>query len=175
MKKTPKYGNIYKSQVTIFWYFKKKWFFFFSFFLEIYTIYCISVIGISIGRYGKIYIGNLLVSADKKIGFIGSYRYRPIWKKAYRSYTAFGASAMALVRWASLLLLQMISNWNWQTLHFLKLHVPKGLDFSTCHINWIVNICTCPSVNFLVPWLLQQTLVPSFFFLSLFRHFSNHM
>ena len=73
---------------------------------------------------------------------------------------------VVLVRWASLLLLQMISNWNWQTLHFLKLHVPKGLDFSTCHINWIVNICTCPSVNFLVPWLLQQTLVPSFFFLS---------
>ena len=23
------------------------------------------------------------------IGFIGDYRYRPIWKKAYRSYTAF--------------------------------------------------------------------------------------
>ena len=32
-------------------------------------------------------IGNLLVLADKKIRFIGGYRYRPIWKKAYRSYT----------------------------------------------------------------------------------------
>ena len=28
------------------------------------------------------------ISADMKIGFIGDYRYRPIWKKAYRSYTA---------------------------------------------------------------------------------------
>ena len=28
------------------------------------------------------------VLADKKIGFIGSYQYWPIWKKAYRSYTA---------------------------------------------------------------------------------------
>ena len=49
------------------------------------TIHYISVIGI--GRYRKIYIGNLSVSADKKIGFISSYRYRPIWKKAYRLYT----------------------------------------------------------------------------------------
>ena len=47
----------------------------------------ISVIGIGIGRYEKISIGNLSVSADKKIRFIGGYRYRPIWKKAYRSYT----------------------------------------------------------------------------------------
>ena len=34
------------------------------------------------------YIGYWLsLSANKKIGIIGSYRYRPIWKKAYRSYT----------------------------------------------------------------------------------------
>ena len=48
-------------------------------------LYRLSVIGI--GRYGEIFIGNLLVSADKKIHFIGGYQYRPIWKKAYRSYT----------------------------------------------------------------------------------------
>ena len=42
---------------------------------------------IGIGRYENFNIGNLSVSADKKIGFIGGYRYRPIWKKAYRSYT----------------------------------------------------------------------------------------
>ena len=29
---------------------------------------------------------RLSVSADMKIEFIGDYRYRPIWKKAYRSY-----------------------------------------------------------------------------------------
>ena len=45
----------------------------------------ISVIGID--RYGNICIVNLSVSADIKIGLIGDYRYRPIWKKAYRSYT----------------------------------------------------------------------------------------
>ena len=44
-----------------------------------------SVIGI--GRYEKYYIGILSVSADMKIGFIGEYRYRQIWKKPYRSYT----------------------------------------------------------------------------------------
>ena len=47
----------------------------------------VSVIGIGIGRYRKFCIGNLSVSADIKIGFIGDYRYRPIWKKSYRSYT----------------------------------------------------------------------------------------
>ena len=50
-------------------------------------LYRLSVISIGIGRYGKIAIGNLSVSADMKIGFIGDYRYRQIWKKAYRSYT----------------------------------------------------------------------------------------
>ena len=43
--------------------------------------------GIVIGRYEKCHIGILLVSADKKIEVIGLYRYRPIWKKAYWSYT----------------------------------------------------------------------------------------
>ena len=38
-------------------------------------------IGIVIGRHEKNYIGILLVSADKKIVFIGLYRYQPIWKK----------------------------------------------------------------------------------------------
>ena len=81
--------GIYINPKTQFFDILRKNDFFFHFFIEIYTIYCISVIGIGIGRYGKIYIGNLSVSADKKIGFIGSYRYRPIWKKAYRSYTEF--------------------------------------------------------------------------------------
>ena len=44
---------------------------------------------IGIDRYEKKYISILLISADKKIEFIGDYRYRPIWKKAYRSYTDF--------------------------------------------------------------------------------------
>ena len=49
---------------------------------SLYSLY----IGYSIviGRYEKIDIGILLVSADKKIVFISLYRYRPIWKKAYR-------------------------------------------------------------------------------------------
>ena len=50
-------------------------------------IYCISVLVIGIGRYEKYYIGILSVSADMKIGFIGDYRYRQIWKKPYRLYT----------------------------------------------------------------------------------------
>ena len=49
----------------------------------------ISVIEIGIGRYGKISIGNVSVSAEKKIVFIGDYRYQLIWKKVYRSYTDF--------------------------------------------------------------------------------------
>ena len=42
-------------------------------------------IWIGIGQYDKTYIGFLSVSADKKIPFIRLYRYRLIWKKAYRS------------------------------------------------------------------------------------------
>ena len=54
----------------------------------LYLLYIgIGIIGIVIGRYEKFHIGILSVSADKKIEFIGLYRYRPIWKKAYRSYT----------------------------------------------------------------------------------------
>ena len=34
---------------------------------------------------------RLSVSADMKIEFIGDYRYRPIWKKAYRSYPTWEA------------------------------------------------------------------------------------
>ena len=44
-------------------------------------------IGIAIGRYEKFHTGILSVLADKKIEFIGLYWYRPIWKKAYQSYT----------------------------------------------------------------------------------------
>ena len=51
--------------------------------------YWISVSDIGIGRWVKNGISILSVSADKKIEFIGAYRYRPIWKKAYRSYTIF--------------------------------------------------------------------------------------
>ena len=43
---------------------------------------------IGIGRFEKIYIGNLSDRQIPKMGFIGVYPYRPIWKKAYRSYTA---------------------------------------------------------------------------------------
>ena len=58
-----------------------------------YLLYIgIGIIGIVIGRYEKFHIGILSVSADKKIPFIGLYRYRPIWKKAYRLYTAVGKS-----------------------------------------------------------------------------------
>ena len=38
---------------------------------------------IGIGQYEKSYIGILSLSADKKIEFIGLYRYGPIRKKAY--------------------------------------------------------------------------------------------
>ena len=50
------------------------------FWKKCHTLYLL-VIGIGIigiGRYEKFHIGNLSVSADKKIEFIGLYRYRPI-------------------------------------------------------------------------------------------------
>ena len=56
--------GIYINPKTQFFDILRKNDFFFHFFIEIYTIYCISVIGIGIGRYGKIYISNLSVSAD---------------------------------------------------------------------------------------------------------------
>ena len=42
----------------------------------IYLLYIGIIIGI--GRYEKYHIGILSVSADKKMKFIGLYRYRPI-------------------------------------------------------------------------------------------------
>ena len=45
----------------------------------LYLLYIgIGIIGIVIGRYEKFHIGILSVSADKKIEFIGLYRYRLI-------------------------------------------------------------------------------------------------
>ena len=45
----------------------------------LYLLYIgISIIGIVIGQYEKFHIGILSVLADKKIEFIGLYRYRPI-------------------------------------------------------------------------------------------------
>ena len=45
----------------------------------LYLLYIgIGITGIVIGRYEKFHIGILLVSADKKIEFIGLYWYRPI-------------------------------------------------------------------------------------------------
>ena len=41
---------------------------------------------IAFGRYEKKYVGILSVSVDKKIEFIGAYRYQPIYKKTNRSY-----------------------------------------------------------------------------------------
>ena len=72
------------NQCQLVFHFLKK--FCFSF-VKNNTIYCISVSVIGIGRYEKYHIGILSVSADMKIGFIGDYRYRPIWKNPYRSYT----------------------------------------------------------------------------------------
>ena len=46
-------------------------------------------IGFGIGRYEKYYIDILSVLADKKIEFIGLYRYWEIRKKAYQSPTAY--------------------------------------------------------------------------------------
>ena len=59
-------------------------------FLQIilFIVYRLSVSVIGMRRYEKYYIGILSVSADMKIGSIGDYRYRQIWKKPYRSYTA---------------------------------------------------------------------------------------
>ena len=49
-------------------------------------------IGIGIGSLSadmkKTYIGKLSDRPILRMGIIGMYRYRPIWKKAYRSYTA---------------------------------------------------------------------------------------
>ena len=42
------------------------------------------VIGFGISRYDFQISVSISVSADKKIQNIGGYRYRPIWKKAYR-------------------------------------------------------------------------------------------
>ena len=55
-------------------------------FRHLYSVFFKNLCYIGIGRYEKTYIGFLSVSADKKIPFIGLYRYRPIWKKAYRLY-----------------------------------------------------------------------------------------
>ena len=56
-----------------------------------------STLVIGIGRYGKIYIGNLSVSADKEIGYISDYRYQPIWKNSYRSYTELAPRCRRLI------------------------------------------------------------------------------
>ena len=46
---------------------------------SLYSLYIgIGIICIIIGGYEKCHIGILSVSADKKIEFIGIYRYRPI-------------------------------------------------------------------------------------------------
>ena len=64
---------------------------------SLYSLYIgFRIIGIVIGRYEKCHIGILSVSADKKIEFIGLYRYRLIWKKAYRSYPATAAAASSI-------------------------------------------------------------------------------
>ena len=51
---------------------------FISSFYHIGKNYCYIGIDIGIGRYENFNIGNLSVSADKKISIIGIYRYRPI-------------------------------------------------------------------------------------------------
>ena len=56
-------------------------------------MYCIFSANTSIGigslsaDLKKMYIGNLSDWPISKKGFISVYRYRPIWKKPYRSYT----------------------------------------------------------------------------------------
>ena len=77
-------------QITSIEIWKKSQFLFYYIFVEKNLLLYLLYIGfgiIGIGRYEKFHIGILSVSADKKIEFIGLYRYRLIWKKAYRSYT----------------------------------------------------------------------------------------
>ena len=106
----------------------------------LYLLYIgIGIIGIVIGRYEKFHIGILSVSADKKIEFIGLYRYRLIWKKAYRSYTALAGleskKHSPLLGWS---MSNFRSFWNIQNLDWV---INPDLTF-TYHTYHIFCCCT---------------------------------
>ena len=50
------------------------------------TFLCIGIKSVS-ADYAIVISVSASVSADMKIRYIGGYRYRPIWKNAYRSPT----------------------------------------------------------------------------------------
>ena len=67
--------------------------------------YAINRYRIGIGRYEKKIIGNLSDRPILKMAFIGVYWYRPIWKKAYRSYPgpkSFGRLEFLFMHWTKL-------------------------------------------------------------------------
>ena len=79
---------INQSEISIWFLLSRKYFYIFS--IKYYYFLYIGI-GFSIGRYEKYYIGILSVLANKKIEFIGLYRYWEIRKKAYQSPTAYSA------------------------------------------------------------------------------------
>ena len=97
--------------------------------LLLYLLYIgFGIIGIGIGRYEKCHIGILSVSADKKIEFIGLYRYRPIWKKAYRSYTDMYVHLLKILDyyvptqcWVNFSNRLSMGKWSNETIYFSKL------------------------------------------------------
>ena len=57
-------------------------------FMHFLTIFYVSVLTSSVSAdYAIVISVSASVSADMKIRYIGGYRYRPIWKNAYRSPT----------------------------------------------------------------------------------------
>ena len=57
-------------------------------FMHFLTLFYVSVLTSVSADYATVISVSASVSADMKIRYIGGYRYRPIWKNAYRSPTS---------------------------------------------------------------------------------------
>ena len=124
------------NQCLLIFHFLKKYLLHFYKKLWNITIYCISVSVIGIGRYEKYHIGILSVSADMKIGFIGDYRYRPIWKNPYRSYTELDSIhfSVAVLESIHFLLLNEL-----ESIHFCTFKKVQSGTPSKCHLGYGEN------------------------------------
>ena len=65
-------------------------------FMHFLTLFYISVLTSVSADYAIVISVSASVSADMKIRYIGGYRYRPIWKNAYRSPTTLAPSRNTL-------------------------------------------------------------------------------
>ena len=66
-------------------------------FMHFLTLFYVSVLTSVSADYAIVISVSASVSADMKIRYIGGYRYRPIWKNAYRSPTNSGSDAVCRV------------------------------------------------------------------------------